>query len=50
MIKANVIIGHFKVEKKIKSPNRYFKDKLKKISKIPFFKKKTSIFHSINKQ
>tara|TARA_B100000401_G_scaffold65495_1_gene39068 strand:+ start:228 stop:662 length:435 start_codon:yes stop_codon:yes gene_type:complete len=44
MIKANLIIGHPKWKKKIKSPNRYFKDKLKKISKIPFFKKKKQVF------
>ena len=44
MIKANLIIGHSKWKKKIKSPNRYFKDKLKKISKIPFFKKKKQVF------
>ena len=44
MIKANLIIGHPKWKKKIKSPSKYFKDKLKKISKIPFFKKKKQEF------
>jgi len=44
MIKANVIVGHFKWKKKIKNPNNYFKNKIKKILKIPFFKKKKQEF------
>ena len=44
MIKANVLIGHFKWKKKIKNPNNYFKSKLIKISKIPSFKKKKQEF------
>ena len=53
MIKANVIIGHYQWKKKIKNPNNYFKNKLKRISKIPFFKKKKqefSIFLTNNKE
>ena len=53
MIKANVIIGHYQWKKKIKNPNNYFKNKLKIISKIPFFKKKKqefSIFLTNNKE
>ena len=50
MIKANVIIGHYQWKKKIKNPNNYFIKKLKKLSKIPFFKKKnTRIFSTLNK-
>ena len=44
MIKANVLIGHFKWKKKIKNPNDYFKNKLRKISKISSFKKKKQEF------
>ena len=44
MIKANVIIGHYQWKKKIKNPTNYFKNKLKKILKIPFFKKKKQEF------
>ena len=53
MIKANVIIGHYQWKKKIKNPNNYFKNKLKRISKIPFLKKKKqefSIFLTNNKE
>tara|TARA_B100001741_G_scaffold39328_1_gene27886 strand:- start:245 stop:679 length:435 start_codon:yes stop_codon:yes gene_type:complete len=53
MIKANVIIGHYKWKKKIKNPNNYFKNKLKRILKIPFFRKKKqefSIFLTNNKK
>ena len=53
MIKANVIIGHYKWKKKIKNPNNYFKNKLKRILKIPFFRKKKqefSIFLTNNKE
>ncbi len=44
MIKANVIIGHYQWKKKIKNPNNYFKNKLRKILKIPFFRKKNQEF------
>ena len=50
MIKANVILDTSKWKNKIKNPNSYFKKKLKKLSKIPFFKKKnTRIFSTLNK-
>ena len=44
MIKANVIIDHFKWKNKIKDPNNYFKKKLRKLTKIPYFKRKTQEF------
>ena len=44
MIKANVILDTSKWKNKIKNPNNYFKKKLKKLSKIHFFKKKTQEF------
>ena len=44
MIKANVIIGHYQWKKKIKNPNNYFKNKLRRILKIPSFKKKKQEF------
>ena len=44
MIKANVIIGHSKWKKKIKNPTNYFKNKLKRILKIPSFSKKKQEF------
>ena len=44
MIKANVIIGHYQWKKKIKNPNNYFKNKLRKLLKISFFKKKNQEF------
>jgi len=53
MIKANVIIGHYQWKKKIKNPNNYFKNKLKRILKKPFFRKKKqefSILLTNNKQ
>ena len=40
MIKANVILDHYKWKNKIKNPSYYFKKKLKQLSKISFFKKK----------
>ena len=50
MIKANVIIGHYQWKKKIKNPNNYFKNKLRKLLKISFFKKKKPrIFNSFDK-
>ena len=44
MIKANVIIGHYQWKKKIKNPTNYFKNKLRRILKIPYFKKKKQEF------
>ena len=44
MIKANVIIGHYQWKKKIKNPNNYFKNKLRRILKIPSFRKKKQEF------
>ena len=45
MIKVNVEINHKSWHKKIKSPKKYFKSKLKKISKIvPFFRGKNITF------
>ena len=44
MIKANVILDHYKWKNKIKNPKNYFKKKLKKLSKIPSFKKKQQEF------
>ena len=40
MIKANVILNHYKWKNKIKNPNNYFKKKLDKLNKIKSFKKK----------
>ena len=40
MIKAYVILDHFKWKSKIKNPSNYFKKKLKKLSKISSFRKK----------
>ena len=40
MIKANVILDHYKWKNKIKNPSYYFKKKLIILSKISFFKKK----------
>ncbi len=53
MIKANVILDYFKWKNKIKNPNNYLKNKIKKISKIPYFKRKNqefSIFLTSNKK
>ena len=40
MIKANVILDHYKWKNKIKNPSNYFKKKLDKLNKIKSFKKK----------
>ena len=53
MIKANIILDSSKWKNKIKNPNNYFKNKLKRILKIPFFRKKKqefSIFLTNNKE
>ena len=44
MIKANVILDYSKWRNKIKDPNNYLKKKLKKLSKIPYFKRKKQEF------
>ena len=44
MIKVNVILDHSKWENKIKDPNSYLKKKFQKLSKIPYFQKKTQEF------
>ena len=44
MIKANVILDYFKWKNKIKNPNNYFKNKMKKLSKIHFLRKKKQEF------
>ena len=44
MIKANVILDYFKWKNKIKDPNNYLKNKIKKLSKIPYFKRKNQEF------
>ena len=44
MIKANVILDYSKWKNKIKDPNNYLKKKLKKLSKIPYFKRKKQEF------
>ena len=40
MIKANVILDHYKWKNKIKNPNKYFKNKINKLNKISSFKKR----------
>ena len=44
MIKANVILDHYKWKSKIKNPNNHFKKKLDKLNKIKSFKKKNYEF------
>ena len=44
MIKANVILDHYKWKNKIKNPNNYLKKKIRKLSKIPYFKRKNQEF------
>ena len=44
MIKANVILDYSKWKNKIKDPDSYLKKKLRKLSKIPYFKKKKHEF------
>tara|TARA_Y100000741_G_scaffold360765_1_gene343564 strand:+ start:228 stop:674 length:447 start_codon:yes stop_codon:yes gene_type:complete len=40
MIKANVILDHYKWKNKIKNPSKYFKKKINKLNKLSSFKKK----------
>ena len=44
MIKANVILDYSKWKNKIKDPEDYLEKKLKKLSKKPYFKKKSKNF------
>ena len=44
MIKANVILDYSKWKNKIKDPNIYLKNKIRKLSKIPYFKRKNQEF------
>ena len=44
MIKANVVLDHYKWKNKIKNPSNYFKKKLNKLNKIISFKKKKHEF------
>ena len=44
MIKANVILDHYKWKKNIKNPNNYFKKRLNKLNKISSFKRKNHEF------
>ena len=44
MIKANVILDYSKWKNKIKDPEIYVEKKLKKLSRIPYFKKKKQEF------
>ena len=44
MIKANVILDHYKWKNKIKNPSYYFEKKLKKLNKIKSLKKKKQEF------
>ncbi len=44
MIKANVILDYSKWKNKIKNPDNYIKKKIKKLSKIPYFKRKRQEF------
>ena len=44
MIKANVILDYFKWKNKIKNPNNYLKKKIRKLSKISYFKRKNQEF------
>jgi len=44
MIKANVILDHYKWKKNIKNPNNYFKKRLNKLNKISSFRRKNYEF------
>jgi len=44
MIKANVILDHYKWKNKIKNPSSYIKKKIEKLNKISSFKKKKHEF------
>ena len=42
MIKANVVLDHYKWKNKIKNPSNYFKKKLNKLNKIIEFNDRKS--------
>jgi len=44
MIKANIVLDHYKWKNKIKNPSNYFKKKLNKLNKMSSFKKKKHEF------
>ena len=44
MIKANVILDHYKWKKNIKNPNNYFKKKIRRLNKFDSFNKKKHEF------
>ena len=44
MIKVNVILDYSKWKNKIKDPNNYLKNKIRKLSKFPYFKRKNQKF------
>ena len=44
MIKANVILDHYKWKNKIKNPSKYFKKKINNLNKLGSFKKKKHEF------
>ena len=44
MIKANLILDHYKWKYKIKNPSIYFKNKINKLNKLSSFKKKKQEF------
>jgi probable rRNA maturation factor len=44
MIKVNVILDHSKWKNKIKNPSNYLKKKLRKLSRLKYFKKKKQEF------
>jgi len=44
MIKANLILDYSKWKNKIKDPNNYLKRKIRKLSRIPYFKRKNQEF------
>ena len=44
MIKVNVILDYSKWKNKIKDPNNYLKNKIRKLSKISYFKRKNQEF------
>ncbi len=47
MIKANVVLDHFRWKAKIRHPGHYIKKKLNKMSKIYFFKKKKTRIYNL---
>ena len=44
MIRANLILDYSKWKSKIKHPNSYFKKKIRKLNKLPYFKRKKQEF------